>query len=275
MEPEHHEKLQLLTQKQALRLLDDEGVYNHLYFVSAKFAKFPHKAEDKLGNIWGTLYDIVHTNLSGKPHDSLEQFRELAGRYLATPELHSSFIRNRLMLGLLDAAFPNTKGIEVQDNTLVAVLLGTLVLIWIFPGLGAIANSIFYSALVAVTVWWLFNYRSNALLKNLRGEIASGFFNDGMIKDQLMRLNKKRPRLPSIIFDLIDQSFRFQVISGGQGSKSNLSGNESCILISELSPRSPDPAKRRNVGWVRRALHSRRNPTTSSADSFWFARRWS
>src|SRR5436190_18985754 len=128
-----HEERAAKTAQRALRMLDQEQVYNHLYVLGANHAHNRYEAEDRMRSLWGLLYDIAEVDYQDTPkRDRLLHLRDLAQRYLREPYLHSLWVRNLLIEKMFTVTYADPRSdYRISDKAFWTILIGAAALSWI------------------------------------------------------------------------------------------------------------------------------------------------
>jgi len=190
--------------KRALRLLDVEGVYNHLYAISALCADDTYEAQDRLRAVWSLILESTQAGFDDRDKAfQIDQLRDLAGRFLRVPYLQSMELRNFLVSQIFDAVYPAQK--RISDKLAVAIFLAALGVGWFFDQyLPELKLALVGSVGLALLGWYLIRHRRRGLLDHLRDELRSGVFKDSVVRAQLEALDRRSPQLPSAIYELLE-----------------------------------------------------------------------
>lgn len=191
--------------ERAHRLLDLEGVYNHLYARGAHRAADTYQAQLELSAVWSMIVDVVRAEILDSP-SRIDELRDLADRYLRQPHLQSLTIRNLLLASLFDAAYPRRKRNHIALIFWLTIITGGVA--WLVKRHGPqwqfLFGSVAGAALGGSAILYTVQYRRRALMDHLRNEFRKGQFDDNVMRSRLKALDRKGSQLAGILYELLE-----------------------------------------------------------------------
>ena len=194
-------------QKWATRLLDQEGIYNHLYYIAAKECHDVYIAEDKLRDVWALISSICDAASDKTVTQSYarDQLVDAADRYFRQPHLQSKAIRDLLVYHIYRLSLPVDED-PISLRTFMLVIIALAVVYFLSPN---VAQMISYALLAIVAAYFLrklYFAKRTRLAEAALSDLRSAVFDEGTTIQRFQELSTKGILIPTVAIKLLNNS---------------------------------------------------------------------